>query len=489
MIPRLTRFALLALGDRLVAAAVRGGKAEAFVVDAEQPVAALRAELEARRLAPRRVAIGLARSAVTVKPVEFPPVAGDPRDMVRFELDRHLPFPADDAAFDFTFLPVEGKSASGAPADRRVLVVAADRRVVEGALRIADEAKLRAISVTVAAHELLGLVTLDSKSRVVWVHRGEGSADLLFVHRGRLVLSRSVAVTGDEDIGAEIRRSFIVLRWRGCDAVWLSGDGASVGGPLPAGLAALATVSAPPYTAASRRLLGQDFAFPRALAELAVAVAAGPRTRTLDLLPVARRPRRLTKGQWLTVATATATIVLALTALLYPGYRSNRHLGRINRNIERLTPEVRAVERVQADVDRRRKLLAMIDGIEATAVRPLPVLRELTELLPADAWVTSLSLDAKGVELTGQAAAASTLIPLLENSSRLERVEFSSPVTRGRDKEQFRIRASWEATAKPAPAAPAAPGAPPRARQDGGEPGESPLGRRAGARPGEAGAR
>ena len=78
-------------------------------------------------------------------------------------------------------------------------------------------------------------------------------------------------------------------------------------------------------------------------------------------------------------------------------------------------------------------------------MRPLPVLRELTDLLPHDAWLTTLSLDQKGVELTGQAAAASALIPLLENSSRLERVEFASPVTRGRDKEQFRIRAAWEA--------------------------------------------
>jgi Tfp pilus assembly protein PilN len=90
-------------------------------------------------------------------------------------------------------------------------------------------------------------------------------------------------------------------------------------------------------------------------------------------------------------------------------------------------------------------------------MRPLPVLRDLTELLPNDAWLTTVSLDGKGIELTGAASAASTLIPLLENSPRFERVEFSSPVTRGRDnKEQFRIRAAWEAAtpAVPSPGAP-----------------------------------
>src|SRR5437879_439754 len=90
--------------------------------------------------------------------------------------------------------------------------------------------------------------------------------------------------------------------------------------------------------------------------------------------------------------------------------------------------------------------------------RARPTRRALTEILPGDAWLTMLSLDAKGVELTGQAAQASALIPLLENSPLLERVEFASPVTRGRDREQFRIRAAWEArrpAAAPAAVAPA----------------------------------
>jgi hypothetical protein len=64
------------------------------------------------------------------------------------------------------------------------------------------------------------------------------------------------------------------------------------------------------------------------------------------------------------------------------------------------------------------------------------------------------------VELTGQATAANQLIPLLENSPRLEKVEFASPVTKGRDKEQFRIRASWEVPRKAAP--PPAPQTEPR---------------------------
>jgi general secretion pathway protein L len=187
-------------------------------------------------------------------------------------------------------------------------------------------------------------------------------------------------------------------------------------------------------------LTGED----RGGQELAVAVATARRGRPLDLLPSGIRPRRLTRAQGLTLGLAAATALLLVAALLVPGYREQRHLDRINAEIARLDPQVRATERVVRELERKRTLLATITSIETGAIRPLSALRELTELLPNDTWLTTVSLDAKGVELTGQAAAASALIPLLENSPRLERVEFSSPVTRGRDKEQFRIRAAWE---------------------------------------------
>jgi Tfp pilus assembly protein PilN len=459
VIPTLTRLALIPAGNRLVVAALQGGRAQTFVVEADQPAAALRAELDARHIRARTVAIGLARSAVTVKPVDFPLLDGDLREMVRFELERHLPFPADDAAFDF--LPLRRGAAGPGGEARRVLVAGADRRMVDGVLRVADEARLRATSVTVAAHDLPGLVRLDGKQRVVWVHRSPLGSDLLFLAGGELVLSRTSGSTGDEELAAEIRRSFTVLRWRACDGIWLSGERELAGTAL---LALNAAVSAPPYTPRAARLLAAPGDAPPGLAELAIAVAARRGARPLDLVPAERRPRRLTRAQWVTVGMLAITLAVGLAALLHPGYRASRQLAKTNRRIEALTPQVRAVEGVQRELERKRKLLASIEALEANALRPLPVIRELTDLVPPDAWLTALSLDAKGVELTGQAGAASALIPLLENSSRLERVEFSSPVTRGRDKEQFRIKAAWEIPgSRPAAAAPEAPAAaPPR---------------------------
>lgn len=444
------RLAVVLLGDRLYGAVIQQNRVDTFVIETDNPAVALRAELDARGLAPRTVAIGLARAAVTVKPIDLPPVAGEMRDMVKFELERHLPFPADDAPFDFVPLPPEGEP--GTAEARRVLIAAADRRVVDAVVRLAEEAKLRPVSVTVATHDLLALVRTDPKRSVAWVHRAGDTADVLLLRGSAIVLSRSIPAE-DGQLAAEVRRSFTVARWKNCDVVWVSGDHAATATEALAELGV--PVSAPPYTPRAQQRLTSLGEGPRGALELALAVASGRGIRPLDLVPAALRPRRLTRHQWITVGMAAATLVLSLAALVVPGFREQYRLGQLNAEIRRIDPEVRAVERVLGELERKRQLLATIATVEATALRPLPVLRELTEILPGDAWLTMITLDTKGVELTGQAAQASVLIALLENSPWLERVEFASPVTRGRDREQFRIRAAWEAPRAAAAVAPA----------------------------------
>jgi general secretion pathway protein L len=478
-----TRFAVVLIGDRLCACVVRGSRVEAFVVESEQPAAALRAELDSRQVSPRSVAIGLPRGVVTVKPVDLPVLGADTREMVRFELERHLPFPADDAFFDFLPLPSDDTGADG-EVGRRVLVAAADRRVVDMALRIVQDAKLRPVSVTVAAHDLLTLTRLPSNHRVVWAHRTGDTIDLLFVTDGALVLSRTMPAVDDAALATEIRRTFSVVKWDGCDAVWISGDAAAPAVATASPLADLgAPVTAPAYTVAARRALGAIEGAPRGALELALAVALAPGVRPLDLLPASLRPFSLTRAQKITAAAAAAAAVIVVAASMVPGYRDGVRLAAINSEIASLDNEVRAVERMLRELESKRALVNTIDGLNASAIRPLPVLRELTELLPNDAWLTLVSLEAKGVELTGQANAASGLIPLLENSPRFERVEFASPVTRGRDREQFRIQAAWEqraaepprsAAATPGVQRPPAPTPPASIESDGPLPGTNP---------------
>lgn len=448
------RLAVVLLQDRLAVAALSGERVETFSIVSDHPAAVLREELAARQLNPRTVALALSRGAVFVRPMDLPVVGGDMREMVRLNLEGHLPFAGEETAFDYVPLPAEADGARREDALRRVLLVAAEPRAVESALRIAEESRLRPASLTVAAHDLLALARPERGQRVVWVHRIGAGAEILCLLGPALILSRAAAAEDDAMIADEVRRSLAAVRWRECDAIWLSGD-------LPPDVSAVmalgAPVTQPAYSARASTRLAALSPEDRGEQELALAVASARPGRPLDLLPPALRPRRVTRAQGLTLGLAAATALLLVTALLVPGLREQRHLRLLDREIARVDPQVRAVERVLRELERKRTLLGTITSVETSALRPLPVLRELTDLMPTDTWLTTLSLDQKGVELTGQAAAASALIPVLENSSRLQRVEFASPVTRGRDKEQFRIRAVWE----PGGAQAAAPAAPP----------------------------
>jgi general secretion pathway protein L len=139
------------------------------------------------------------------------------------------------------------------------------------------------------------------------------------------------------------------------------------------------------------------------------------------------------------------TALLGLTLALTHVIKTERHLDRLSQEIRRLDPEVEAVERLAAELGQKRRVLAALQAAQDGRIAALPLLRELTETLPQGAWLQGLTLDRQGVELVGQSDAASALIPLLEAMDRLERVEFTSPVTKTQNKEQFRLRAVWEA--------------------------------------------
>jgi Tfp pilus assembly protein PilN len=299
--------------------------------------------------------------------------------------------------------------------------------------------------VTVACHGLTALLPGALPTcHAIWVHRHHGVADLLFLDGRTLRTSRQVAAADPAELAREIRRSLPVVHWTGTDDVWLSGDdaaawqaelGASLGVPVPA----------PPFAAPALPLIAALPADNQGAGLLALAVAAGPRNPALNLLPGPARPWTPSRAQLVTAGMVAVTALLGVSLALVHVIKTERYVGRVTAEIRRLEADAKAVDGLADELARKRRVLAALTAAEEGRVQALPVLRELTETMPAGAWLQSLVMDRQGVELTGQADGASTLIPLLEASSRLERAEFTSPVTKTQNKEQFRIRAAWEA--------------------------------------------
>jgi Tfp pilus assembly protein PilN len=175
-----------------------------------------------------------------------------------------------------------------------------------------------------------------------------------------------------------------------------------------------------------------------------------------SLMPDEVRPRPFPWPLAATAVLAGLTVLLALAIPALTMIRDERRLAALTRTLAELAPRVREVEQLAGGVERARREAETLRSFDAQHIRVLPILRELTELLPQDVWLTNFSVDRKGVELAGFANGASQLIPLLEGSATFDRVEFTSPVTKGRDREQFRLKTGLEAP-PPGPVSAAAP--------------------------------
>ena len=167
-----------------------------------------------------------------------------------------------------------------------------------------------------------------------------------------------------------------------------------------------------------------------------------------------------------TAGTVVLAASLGLGVLAGQGYKQHRYADQLAKEIRSLDPEVRGTESVAAELAQKRRLLETMQTIDRTSIRTLPVLKELAERIPQEAWLRTLNMDKQGIEISGQAGAANQLIPLLDSSPFFTSVEFTAPVTKTGDKEQFRIKALWrnppktasESAAKPQPAPSASPG-------------------------------
>ena len=408
---------------------------------AEDPAATLAAELRSRGLARGRLRLGLDRRLAIVKAIELPRAeGGDLARMIAFDLERHVPFPPEQTRFAWAPLPGE------ADGPRRVLIAVAEARTVERALALVTAAGRRPAALTVACHALLALLPRALPARrAVWAHRHDGVTDVLLLHGSALLASRQVTAASPEDLAREIRRTWSVARWSAPDAVWLSGGAGadSVGWREHLAAALEVPAIAPPLGERAARAAA---ALPEddGASLLALALAVEGRRPPLDLLPPAVRPWAPSRGQLVTAGLLGAIAAAGLGWGLAHVIRVEQYLGRVTAEVRRLEREARAVDALAAELDGKRRLLGALASIEQAQVPVLPLLRELTETLPTDAWLQSLTVDRQGVELTGQADGASALVPLLEASSRLERAELTSPVTKTQGKEQFRIRAGWE---------------------------------------------
>jgi Tfp pilus assembly protein PilN len=167
---------------------------------------------------------------------------------------------------------------------------------------------------------------------------------------------------------------------------------------------------------------------------------------TTNLLRSGRSGSGRVKALSLVNTTLTCLLVLALAAwgASYP-IRDELRLRQLKTENQKLEPAVAGLRGEEAELQKVRKELDFLSGLEQRKGEVLRVLDELTKVIPTNTYLSNLRYHDRVIELQGNAENASALIPVLERSPVFENVGFNAPSNRGRDnRETFSLKAEIE---------------------------------------------
>ncbi len=402
------------------------------------------------------VTLTIPKAWAIIKTVEFPSTVRESLpDVIRYEMDRITPFSADEAYYDFKIIrETAGKLF--------VIVMAARADVVMPYVIALHEKGIRVSSLMIDLQAMLQLSQ----------HPG-GRHDGLFVkvdpfgYEGALragsmmstVFSGSFA---GEDEQAHVDRIVSELK----SVIESSGTGTPDMAVLLKGRSAQFKELLKARFPGSARFLGETgmkLKLPAAIGDIPYPAVAG---LYQSLQSEAQQFNLLRKGLVVRQKTPLALTVLLLcgiiaVAALYivaPLKVESRRLEDISAQISARKDEVKKVEALQKDTDALQAEIETISGFRHPEPITLNIVKEITTVLPKTAWITRIKITGSTVDIEGYASSANEILPKLEASPLLRKVEFSSPTFRDTrmNSDRFVVKMEIEGARKPEAAPPVA---------------------------------
>ncbi len=137
---------------------------------------------------------------------------------------------------------------------------------------------------------------------------------------------------------------------------------------------------------------------------------------------------------------AIASVLLYLSSIFIPYILEKNELRLLRAEIDGTGKEAAGlIEKNQEREGYRKKVDEML-GLRKARLLPVRVLREVTEKLPDDSWITSFRYDGESLEISGFSPRATEVIEPLEESPLFRNVHFGSPVIARSGKERFVLK-------------------------------------------------
>lgn len=182
-----------------------------------------------------------------------------------------------------------------------------------------------------------------------------------------------------------------------------------------------------------------------ALVWAAALAAACPRLGApVNLLPLELR-KVSSRAMYVPTIVLGVTLALLLAAFfIQKSLLEKRYSGLLEAEIARLSPRAAQVKALDERIADSSLRIQQIDQFRRRTRAHLDIVLELTQQLPAPAYLISLQISPKEVILSGETEQADTLLKKLDASPHFASSEFTMPLARSGTGEVFRIRAVRE---------------------------------------------
>ena len=392
------------------------------------------------RISPEAVFMAIPRDLAIIRYVTFPSaVKENLRETLGYEMEKFIPLSTEDIYFDYQIISEDKESEQ-----LSVLIVVVKKETLDPFLEIAGRLEMGVSGIEISSTALPGFFLYQAEKHnpppFVFVHSYEESIEIGLIQDGALAYSRIFSSKTAEDHLAEtLLNEMDKLRQR-------RGETDKPLKTIVCTTREILSLLTPFSETIHMDVLPADLSkakIPSAGIIPAYGLALKGLKKTgmkINLLPIQfrKKPSRIANYTMFFLAG-----LALLTAILWGGGILLKHqwtLDRLETEISQLDTQIEEIEKIRAHKEDLSDRILYLGTLQRGSAPVLDVLKELSIRIPEDAWVNQFDFSEKGINIAGEAASASELIPLLEDSPIFENVAFLSTITKSRDgKERFRI--------------------------------------------------
>jgi Tfp pilus assembly protein PilN len=322
-------------------------------------------------------------------------------------MEKHLPLPVDEYVFDF--LTSKGQNGS------RTLVFSIKKDTVHSLCKTVSDAGMQVVSIRCRTIDLLnGMAEISHEKQIkgVFIHASDDDYELAAIEETGVVFVKRIPKHHDLEEEVELA----LQQYPG--KVYASGDFEQL--MLERFAARKAQVS-PPYALLASYAKKQRF--------------------NLEFIPPELAGQKKDFYPYVIAGCAAAAVALFLltgfVTYLKDAYALNSIESQINAIKTKASGVIETRKKLDALQDERKVLVDFLDRSNLA----IKAMRDLSQTVPADAWIINLSLDDKGgIELEGFSRKTSDLVLALEKSGRFKSIAFAAPIISREGEERFSLK-------------------------------------------------